>query len=79
MSEILFEYIRQGAYVKVTAIEPEFCAKKPKNNKSPAKKKRGFLSRHECQRNELCELSGLQLANRSRPSPGVWISVKKLR
>ena len=23
MSEILFEYIRQGAYVKVTAIEPE--------------------------------------------------------
>lgn len=23
MSEILFEYIRQGSYVKVTAIEPE--------------------------------------------------------
>ncbi|MBE6458263.1 MAG: hypothetical protein E7010_00430 [Alphaproteobacteria bacterium] len=23
MSEILFEYIRQGQYVKVTAIEPE--------------------------------------------------------
>ena len=23
MSEILFEYIRQGVYVKVTAIEPE--------------------------------------------------------
>lgn len=23
MSEILFEYIRQGTYVKVTAIEPE--------------------------------------------------------
>lgn len=23
MSEVLFEYIRQGAYVKVTAIEPE--------------------------------------------------------
>ncbi len=23
MSEILFEYVRQGAYVKVTAIEPE--------------------------------------------------------
>lgn len=23
MSEILFEYIRQGAYVKVTAIEPQ--------------------------------------------------------
>lgn len=23
MSEILFEYVRQGAYVKVTAIEPQ--------------------------------------------------------
>lgn len=23
MSEILFEYVRQGQYVKVTAIEPE--------------------------------------------------------
>lgn len=23
MAEILFEYIRQGAYVKVTAIEPD--------------------------------------------------------
>ena len=23
MTEILFEYVRQGAYVKVTAIEPE--------------------------------------------------------
>lgn len=23
MSEILFEYVRNGAYVKVTAIEPE--------------------------------------------------------
>lgn len=23
MSQILYEYIRQGAYVKVTAIEPE--------------------------------------------------------
>lgn len=23
MSEILFEYVRDGAYVKVTAIEPE--------------------------------------------------------
>lgn len=23
MSEILFEYIRQGVYVKVTAIEPD--------------------------------------------------------
>ncbi|MBE6447800.1 MAG: hypothetical protein E7018_00670 [Alphaproteobacteria bacterium] len=23
MSEVLFEFIRQGAYVKVTAIEPE--------------------------------------------------------
>lgn len=23
MSEILFEFVRQGAYVKVTAIEPE--------------------------------------------------------
>ncbi len=23
MAEILFEYVRQGAYVKVTAIEPE--------------------------------------------------------
>lgn len=23
MAEILFEYIRQGAYVKVTALEPE--------------------------------------------------------
>ena len=23
MAEILFEYFRQGAYVKVTAIEPE--------------------------------------------------------
>ncbi len=23
MAEILYEYIRQGAYVKVTAIEPE--------------------------------------------------------
>lgn len=25
MSEILFEYVRQGQYVKVTAIEPETC------------------------------------------------------
>ncbi len=23
MAEILFEYVRQGAYVKVTALEPE--------------------------------------------------------
>lgn len=25
MTEILFEYTRQGQYVKVTAIEPETC------------------------------------------------------
>ena len=23
MAEVLFEYVRQGAYVKVTALEPE--------------------------------------------------------
>lgn len=35
MSEILFEYVRQGAYVKVTAIETEtmteVCAVVPAN------------------------------------------------